>query len=245
MTNNFLFLNSTFFKFLLVGPKQLWLTLSRHQPTLDVTSLTCNTSIKNVIINQDLLDSHIKQISKTSFSNSSTQWCQNQRHPIPLRCRKTNPRFYYVATRLLQCSPVRNNNSIKSHQPIHCAAARTLTRSKKYEHISPALASLPPCISRLDCKVLLLTYKALNGLALNYLKELVVPYCPPRSLRSQSAGLLVIPRISKSTTEGRALCYRAPLLWNNLPASIWGADTLFIFKSRLKTFLFITSHSHE
>ena len=50
----------------------------------------------------------------------------------------------------------------------------------------------------------LLTYKALNGLAPNYLKELPT-YCPPRPLCFQSAGLL-IPRLSKSTIGGRALC---------------------------------------
>src|SRR4029434_1284164 len=104
--------------------------------------------------------------------------------------------------------------------------------------ISPVLASLHwlPVKSRIDFKVLLLTYKALNDLAPNYLKELVVPYCPLRPLCSQSAGLLVIPRISKTTVGGRAFSYRAPLLWNNLPASIRNADTLPIFKSRLKTF---------
>ena len=132
-------------------------------------------------------------------------------------------------------------------QLIQNAAARTLTRTKKYEHISPVLASLHwlPVKSRIDFKVLLLTYKALNDLAPNYLKELVVPYCPLRPLRSQSAGLLVVPRISKTTVGGRAFSYRAPFLWNNLPASIRDADTLPKFKSRLKTFLFSTSYSHK
>src|SRR4029434_7851816 len=80
--------------------------------------------------------------------------------------------------------------------------------------VSPVLASLHwlPVKSTIDFKVLLLTYKALNDLAPNYLKELVVPYCPPRSLCSQSTGLLVIPRISKTTIGGRAFSYRAPLL---------------------------------
>src|SRR4029434_932020 len=79
----------------------------------------------------------------------------------------------------------------------------------------------------------------------NYFKELVVPYCPLRPLRSQSTGLLVIPRISNTTVGGRAFSYRAPLLWNNLPASIRDADTLPIFKSRLKTFLFSASYRHK
>ena len=68
MTYNFLLLNSDTTDVMLVGPKHLRKTLSSHRPTLDGITLISNTSIKNlgVIINQDLLlDSHIKQISKT------------------------------------------------------------------------------------------------------------------------------------------------------------------------------------
>jgi len=48
--------------------------------------------------------------------------------------------------------------------------------------------------SRITFKSLLLTYKALIGDAPSYLKELVIPYCPTRELRSLNAGLLVVPR---------------------------------------------------
>ncbi|KAJ8396523.1 hypothetical protein AAFF_G00018290, partial [Aldrovandia affinis] len=66
-------------------------------------------------------------------------------------------------------------------------------------HISPVLASLHwlPINYRVDHKVLLLTYKVLHGLAPSYLTDLLHPYNPPRSLRSQDAGNLVVPRISK------------------------------------------------
>src|SRR4029434_1185781 len=112
----------------------------------------------------------------------------------------------FITSRLDYCNALLSGcsiNSIKSFQLIQNAAARTLTRTKKYEHISPVLASLHwlPVKSRINFKVLFLTYKALNSLAPNYLKELVVPYRPPKPLRSQSAGLLVIPRISKGTIE--------------------------------------------
>src|SRR4029434_1257367 len=107
MTNNFLLLNSDKTEVMLVGPKQLRMT-SSHLPTLDGISFTSNTSITHfcVIISQDLLlDSHIKQISKTIIF-SSTQYYQNQKSPIPPKSRKTNPHLYYIATRLPQCSPV-------------------------------------------------------------------------------------------------------------------------------------------
>ncbi len=95
-----------------------------------------------------------------------------------------------------------------------------------------------PIKFRISYKILLLTYKALNGLAPAYLTSLLSRYNPSRSLRSQNSGLLVVPRIAKSTKGGRAFSYLAPKLWNSLPDNVQGSDTLSLFKSRLKTHLF-------
>ena len=70
-----------------------------------------------------------------------------------------------------------------------------------------------------------------------YLKELVVPYQPTRALCSQNSSLLVVPKVSKSRVGARAFSYQAPHLWNHLPLSVQEADTVCMFKSRLKTFL--------
>ncbi|TWW64927.1 hypothetical protein D4764_22G0005740 [Takifugu flavidus] len=78
----------------------------------------------------------------------------------------------------------------------------------------------------------------LRGLAPSYLEELVIPYQPNRPLRSQNAGLLVVPRVSRSRMGGRAFSYQAPLLWNQLPVQVREADSIATFKIRLKTFLF-------
>ncbi|KAL0153562.1 hypothetical protein M9458_051176 [Cirrhinus mrigala] len=112
--------------------------------------------------------------------------------------------------------------------------------TKKYDHISPVLSTLHwlPIKHRIDFKILLITYKALNGLAPQYLSELLSHYSPSRPLRSQNSGNLIIPRISKSTAGGRSFSYLAPKLWNNLPYNVRDADTLCQFKSRLKTHLF-------
>ncbi len=117
---------------------------------------------------------------------------------------------------------------------------RVLTRTRKHDHISPVLSTLHwlPTKHRIDFKILLITYKALNGLAPQYLSELLSHYSPPRPLRSQNSGHLIIPRISKSTAGGRSFTYLAPKLWNNLPNTVREADTLCQFKSRLKTHLF-------
>ncbi len=120
------------------------------------------------------------------------------------------------------------------------AAARVLTRTRTYDQISPVLSTLHwlPIKYRIDLKILLITYKALNGLAPQYLSELLSHYSPPRPLRSQNSGHLIIPWISKSTAEGRSFFYLAAKLWNNLPNTVREEDTLCQFKSRLNTYLF-------
>ncbi len=75
-------------------------------------------------------------------------------------------------------------------------------------------------------KILLLAYKALNDLAPAYLTNLLSRYNPTRSLRSQNSGLLVEPRIAKSTKGGITFSYLAPKLWNSLPDNVRGSDTL-------------------
>ncbi len=125
-------------------------------------------------------------------------------------------------------------------QVVQNAAARVLTRSRKYDHITPILQSLHwlPIKFRISYKILLLAYNALNDLAPAYLTNLLSRYNPTRSLRSQNSGLLVVPRIAKSTKGGRNFSYLAPKLWNSLPDNVRGSDTLSLFKSRLKTHLF-------
>ena len=62
-------------------------------------------------------------------------------------------------------------------QMVQNTASRLLTGVKKYHHISPTLVALhwlPICFC-IDFKVLILTYKALNGLGPRYLTERLLP----------------------------------------------------------------------
>ncbi|XP_051759449.1 uncharacterized protein LOC127517607 [Ctenopharyngodon idella] len=149
----------------------------------------------------------------------------------------------FMTSRLDYCNALLGGCSarlINKLQLVQNAAARVLTRTRKYDHISPVLSTLHwlPVKHRIDFKILLITYKALNGLAPQYLSELLIHYSPSRLLRSQNSGQLIIPRISKSTAGGRSFSYLAPKLWNNLPSIVREADTFCQFKSRLKTHLF-------
>ncbi|KAI5085474.1 hypothetical protein C0J45_5310, partial [Silurus meridionalis] len=56
--------------------------------------------------------------------------------------------------------------------------------------------------------------------------------------KSKGAGYLLVPQIMKTTAGGRSFSYKAPQLWNSLPTSVRDSDTVSVFKSRLKTYLF-------
>ncbi len=149
----------------------------------------------------------------------------------------------FMTSRLDYCNALLGGCSahlINKLQMVQNAAARVLTRTRKYDHISPVMSTLHwlPIKHRIDFKILLITYKALNALAPQYLSELLSHYSPPHPLRSQNSGHLIIPRMSKSTACGRSFFYLAPKLWNNLPYTVREADTLCQFKSSLKTHLF-------
>ncbi len=99
---------------------------------------------------------------------------------------------------------------------IQNVAACVIIRTQMREHISLVLASLhwQPVRSRIGFKILLLTYKALNGVALSYLRELIVLYCPIRTLLSQDADLHVVPKDSRSRMVASAFDYQVAYLWN-------------------------------
>ncbi len=92
------------------------------------------------------------------------------------------------------------------------AAARLLTGFNRGHHITPVLASLhwlPVCF-RIDFKILLITFKFLQGLAPSYIAELLTTYEPSRSLRSLGRSLLVVPKRKLKSKGGQAFSTRAP-----------------------------------
>ena len=153
----------------------------------------------------------------------------------------------FVTSRLDYCNALLSSHPAKALNKLQLmlnTSARVLTRTKTFDHITPVLASLHwlPVQARADLKVLLLTYKALNGLSPTYLFDSVLPYILTRTPRSQDAGLLIVARISKAAAGGRAFSYRAQYVWNGLPVHGRDADSVSTFKSLLKTHLFRMSY---
>ena len=125
-------------------------------------------------------------------------------------------------------------------QRVQNNAARVITLTKKYDHITPVLKELHwlPVRKRIEFKILLLAYKCLHGTAPSYLREMLKEYVPPRTLRSTSKNLLCEPRTNMKTYGDRSFSACAPKLWNQLPNNIRAAGSVAIFKRQLKTHLF-------
>ena len=110
-------------------------------------------------------------------------------------------------------------NVIKQLQRVQNAAARVVTLSPKFCHITPVLANLHwlSIYLRIELKILIVTCKTLHGHAPTNIKDLLQCYLPARDLKSLKKNLLVVPAFNIKSYGLRAFSVAAPLLWNSLP----------------------------
>ena len=125
-------------------------------------------------------------------------------------------------------------------QNVQNSAARLIARRRKFDHITPVMKELHwlPVSQRIIYKILLITYKALNGLAPSYIRDMLQPLKSTINLRSSMKGLLSVPPIKLVNYGQRSFSYAAPKLWNELPDSVRHSESISIFKTKLKTYLF-------
>jgi cellulose biosynthesis protein BcsQ len=117
-------------------------------------------------------------------------------------------------------------------QRLQNTAARVISRTGKFEHITPVLYRLHwlPVKQRINFKILMLTFRALHGQAPGYLSEMLQVYEPTRSLRSQNELRLVQPMAKLKTFGDRSFSCAAPFLWNRLPTTVRESPSLPVFK---------------
>ena len=131
---------------------------------------------------------------------------------------------------------------IDKMQRVQNAAARLIFKQPKFSHITPVLFQLHwlPIKYRIEFKIQLFNFKAMHGVAPDYICKLISRKSSTRySLRFSQRIVLENPSGKIfSTLGGRTFCYAAPKLWNNLPCKISTLDSLSSFKCHLKTYLF-------
>ena len=139
---------------------------------------------------------------------------------------------------------------LKKLQRVQNAAARLVTCTRKFDHVTPLLRDTLhwlPIKQRIQYKLAMLVFKCQIGAAPQYLTELCVPVSSlpgRRQLRSASTSDLVIPRTRSVTTGPRAFAACGPSVWNSLPTGLRGhGQSLDDFGRKLKTYLFQCAYS--
>ena len=93
----------------------------------------------------------------------------------------------------------------------------------KYDIVTPVLRDILhwlPIKERINFKIGVLTYKALDGLVPSYLSEMLVPVSVNPALcrnRSADRGDLTVPRAKNTSYGDRSFAIAAPMLWNSFP----------------------------
>lgn len=188
--------------------------------------LSINSHINKVC---NALSPHIRRIRKHLSRDS---WSETLIHA-------------FVSSRLDYCNSLLYGLpqvQIDKIQRVQNAAARLIFEQPKFCHITPVLSQLHwlPIKYRIEFKILLMTFKASHGMAPDYLCKLISRRRKSTgySLRSSKKVMLEVRSGKIPTLGGRAFCYAAPELSNNLPSKISSLDSLSNFKCRVKTHLF-------
>ena len=134
------------------------------------------------------------------------------------------------------------NYQLNKLQRVLNASARLVCNAPRFCHISPLLRALHwlPVKSRIEFKILLITFKAIHGLAPKYLCDLLTFKSSSYNLRSSDSILLSMPAVRSKTLGDRAFMVAAPRLWNSLPKDLRAITNVNSFKAHIKTYLFKT-----
>ena len=141
--------------------------------------------------------------------------------------------FVITASRIDHCNSIIYGLPTVEHeklQRVQSIAARLIAGSSWRDHITPVLKNLRwlPVKLQITFKILLLTYKILNGQSPSYLTSLISSYKGVRSLRSSDHLLLQVPNVMTATYGQRTFSYCALKLWNSLRKSLKEPETNYL-----------------
>lgn len=188
------------------------------------------------------MDRHVNQICKAGYF-----YLHNISRIRKYLTRETTERLVhaFIHSRLDYCNSLLYGLPdclLAKLQRVQNSAARLVDMAPKFSHITPILMKLHwlNVRSRISFKIIVITYKVLNGMAPEYISDLIsLKPASTYGLRSNNKQLLkVLPGKLLATLGDRAFAAAAPKLWNKLPMNLRTVKELSTFKSKLKTHLF-------
>lgn len=223
---------------------------SKHKPsippvTLQIGSATVKSKPKvrnlGVLLDSNMtMEDHVNSVCRSAYAHLSTIG-RIRRYLTPEAAKSLVHAL--VTSRLDYCNSLLYGLPkvlLDKLQHVQHVSARVITRTPRYQHITPVLKELHwlPMEKRIQFKMLVHAHRAVHGNGPTYLQDFVVPYKPSRQLRSANDTQLVIPRTKTVSYGQRSFRYAAPYLWNRLPYELRNVQNLHSFRKALKTHLF-------
>jgi hypothetical protein len=254
---NDLLLNPTKSEAMFVGTRQQTNSISGEQVIVAGSAIQPASHVKLLGVTFDCnltFNQHVADVCKSTFCHVKA--LRHIRKCIDLSTANTIA-CSFVASRLDYCNSVyagMSDYNINRLQRVQNSVAKIVKMKQNRTSALKTLKELHwlPISHRIDYKIAVMTQKILTSGQPSYLRSLLEPVIPVRSLRSSSNGLMLTVPFCKTATAARAFSSYAPRLWNSLPASIRNCvsvesvtdcGSLENFKRLLKTYLFTLAYN--
>ena len=244
MISDNLMLNDDKTEFLILGTRQQLAKVNIDNIKVGSANVSPVSAVRNLgswLESQLTMSSHISKLCSVAFYHL----CNIRRIRKYLSQETAGTLVHaFITSRIDYCNSLLYglpNNQLAKIQRVLNASARLVCNAPRFCHITPIMRDLHwlPIRARINFKVLLLTFKALHGLAPQYLRSLISVKTSCYNLRGSNTLLLAKPSVKSKVTLGdRAFAIAAPSLWNSLPSELRSITCLTSFKAHLKTFLF-------
>ena len=209
-------------------------------------SFQCNSFAKNlgVLIDENLsFNNQINDVCRIGFTFIRQLWrISSKIRSVTL---KTQLVYSCILSKTDYCNSLYLNlplKQIKKLQRLLNAALRFIFNIRQRKFSSTTYlkkAHILPINLRIRFKMCVTMFRCINGLAPDYLLELVTKKISLESLRiSTDTTLLHEPHFEKQNFRNRRVEISGPRQWNILPRSLREIQSLDLFKSKLKTFMF-------
>ena len=183
----------------------------------EITPVSSAKDLGIILDNNLTYDQHIHQLT----SSCMTKLCQINRVKNSFdRDTLCTIISALVLSKLFYCSTVWSNTTatnIKKLQAVQNFACRIITKTKKFEHITPALREIKwlPVNEHLHYRDTVMTFRCMKGLAPTYLCESLRRRKSIHYHNTRNRESLDIPP-SKTKSGQRRFFHRAVNIWNNL-----------------------------